>query len=160
MVFLKIIFPYFKKEKNKNKLDNIEFDKNLLKEYDNKKKLNYSNFSKIDGLISSFSTLTLECAIYNLPCLCYAINDRENKYYNLINHEIASKYAEHLLLLNKYDWPIKAFGKSNFLEKFDKLISDIISKKKNKIIQYILKKEVEYSKVEYYQRLRKQINNI
>ena len=158
--FFKNDLPSFQKEKSKYKFKNIEFDKNLLKNYDNKKKLNYSIFSKIDGFISSFSTLTLECAIYNLPCLCYAINDKKNKYYKLVNHEIASKYCEHLLLLNKYNWPIKAFGINNFLEKFDMLISDIILKKKNKIIQYILNQEVEYSEVEYYQRLKKQINYI
>jgi hypothetical protein len=150
----------FQKEKNRYQLKSVEFDKNLLKKNNKNQKLNYSNFSKIDGLICSFSTLTLECAINNLPCLCYAINDEKYKYYKLFNHEISCKYAEHLLLLNKYNWPIKAFGENIFLKKFDKLISNIISGKKNKIIKYILKQEVEYSRTGYYQRLKKQIDYI
>jgi hypothetical protein len=116
----------------------------------------------MDGLICAFSTLALECAIYNLPCLCYAINDERDGYNKLVNHEISNKYAEHLLLLNKYNWPIKSFGKKFFLEKFDALIADIISNNNNnnKIIKYILKQEVEYSNVEYYRRLKKQIDYI
>ena len=65
--------------------------------------------------------------------------------------------------MNKYSWPIKAFGMSEFFDKFDELVSQIISShsaKRNKIINNIIRREIYNDNLGYYERLKKQIENI
>ena len=161
--FSQINLNLFTKYKNKFRTDNVYFDKSLLHDKKNDLKSYVSLFLEIDGLISSFSTLTLEAGIYKLPALCYAINIPKSKYYNLFNHEIQCRYLSHLYLLNKYSWPLKVYGATLFLDKFDELVSQITSTNsgnRDKIINNIIKKEIFYDDSEYYQRLKRQIDNI
>lgn len=161
--FSQINFDIFREEKDKFKMNNVFFDKNLHLYKRDSLESYVSLFLEIDGLISSFSTLTLEAGIYKLPVLCYAINNPNDKYYNLFNFEIQCKYSPHLHLLNKYSWPIKAFGMREFFDKFDELVSQIISShsaKRNKIINNIIRREIYNDNLGYYERLKKQIENI
>jgi len=162
--FSQINFDLFMKNKKKFKINSCYFDKNLLFNSGNDLKSYVTLFSNIDGLISSFSTLTLEAGIYKLPSLCYAINNPNSNYYNLFNHEIQCKYLIHLSLLNKYsNWPLKAFGADFFLNKFDELVLQITSanhENVHQVIDKIVKKEIFFDNSDYYQRLKKQIENI
>ena len=161
--FSQINLSLFMKKKSKFGIKDVYFDKHLLHNKQNDLKSYVSLFLEIDGLISSFSTLTLEAAIYKLPALCYAINNQNSKHYKLFNHEIQLKYLSHLNLLNKYSWPIKVYGQTFFLDKFDKLVSEITSNnsyKRNMIINKILNREVFNDDNSYYQRLKQQIEKI
>lgn len=161
--FSTISLSLFLKEKNNFRINNVYFDKHLLHNKHNDLKSYVSLFSEIDGLISSFSTLTLEAAIYKLPALCYGINNPNSLHYKLFNHEIQLKYLGHLNLLNKYSWPIKAYGETFFLDKFDKLVLEVTSAnsyKRNIIIKKILNREVFHDSNSYYQRIKTQIEKI
>ena len=115
-------------------------------------------FSGSDALISSFSTLTIEAAFYKMPSLCFAINDilKENRF----DYEIGCKFSPHLKILNKYNWPLRAFGYQQFFKKFDELIFQIYSKKKINSMNIVKNLVVLNDNSNYFTRIEKVITKI
>ena len=152
----KINFLEFDQFKKINKLNNIIIDPTL--KIFNKQDLNqyYYLFSSSDALISSFSTLTIEAAYYNLPTLCFAINDLLNE--KRFDYENGCKLSPHLKILNKYNWPLRAFSYDEFFNKFDILIKQT-KKKLGKTHSKILQEVVFNNNENYYVKLSNLIKN-
>lgn len=151
-------YKKFNNFKKKNKLDKIIIDPSLkifgkqdLKQY-------LYLFSGSDGLISSFSTLTIEASFYKMPSLCFAINDilKEKRF----DYEIGCKYSPHLKILNKYNWPLRAFGYQQLFKKFDELVIQINSKKKINSIDIVKNLVVLNDNSNFFERIEKVINKI
>ena len=107
-------------------------------------------------MISSFSTLTIEAAYYNLPTLCFAINDLLNE--KRFDYENGCKLSPHLKILNKYNWPLRAFSYDEFFNKFDILIKQT-KKKLGKTHSKILQEVVFNNNENYYVKLSNLIKN-
>lgn len=145
----------FKNFKKKNSLNNIVIDPTLDKFSNLDMKQYLYLFSASHGLVSSFSTLTLESAYYKLPSFCFAINELLSE--NRFDYEVGCRLAPHLLILNKYSWPHRSFGYKNFFHDF-KVFLDNLSPNK-KISQKVLHQAVYHDKHDYYTRLYKIIKN-
>ena len=147
----------FNNFKEKNNLNNIILDTSL-KIFEKKDLKQYIYlFSCADALISSFSTLSIEAAYYKMPVLCFAINDLLNE--NRFDYEVGCKYSPHLRILNKYKWPLRAFGYKQFFKNFDKLVDQSKNRKKSIDLEIIKDKIVYKDKFNYLNRLYKVINN-
>jgi hypothetical protein len=148
-------FNNFKKKKSLNKIV-LDSSLNIFGKQDLKQYLYL--FSGSDGLISSFSTLTIEAAYYNMPTLCFAINDilKEKRF----DYEIGCKYAPHLKILNQYNWPLRAFGYKKFFKKFDQLIHQIKYKKKMSSLKVVKNLVVQNNDKNYFDSLEKIVKNI
>jgi CDP-glycerol glycerophosphotransferase (TagB/SpsB family) len=142
-----------------NKWQNTIIDP-TLKIFDKKDFTQYFYlFSCSDALISSFSTLTVEAINYNIPVLCFAINDL--LYEKRFDYENGCKLSPHLKILNKYNWPLKAFGYDDFFLKLELLLKKINNKNYDKkVTDMIFKKIVYNDNKSYYQRVAKVINSL
>lgn len=141
--------PHPEKHKaRKNEKDFKEYKfKNIVLDPENKdRKKNlgetsleyYANlFYSIDGIISPFSTMTIEAALCGKPCLSIAFSDdlHEWKFEHVLNFE-------HLLPLQKFDWVSLCKSRDNLQDCLIRLIKTIdepnISEKIKKDIQYIV----------------------
>jgi hypothetical protein len=151
-------YKKFNNFKKKNKLDNIILD-HSLKIFGKQDLRQYLYlFSSADGLISSFSTLTIEASFYEMPTLCFAVNDmlKEKRF----DYEIGCKYSPHLKILNKYKWPLRAFGYKQFFKKFDELVYQINFKKKIKSLSIVKNRVVYNNNTDYFTRIEKIINKV
>ena len=151
-------YKKFNRFKKKNKLNNIILDPslNIFGKQDLKQYLYL--FSASDGLISSFSTLTIEASFYKMPTLCFAINDILNE--KRFDYEIGCKYAPHLKILNRYKWPLRAFGYKQLFKKFDELVFQIQSRKILSDLNIVKNNVVYDEKTNYFSRLVKIINKM
>ena len=151
-------YKKFNSFKRKNKLNKIILDPSL-KIFGKKDLKQYLYlFSGSDALISSFSTLTIEASFYKMPSLCFAINDilKEKRF----DYEIGCKYSPHLKILNKYNWPLRAFGYQQLFKKFDELVLQIYSKKKIDSINIVKNLVVLNDNSNFLTRIEKVINKI
>lgn len=149
----------FNNFKRINKCKNIIIDP-TLKIFDKKDFTQYFYlFSCSDALISSFSTLSIEAIKYNIPVLCFAINDL--LYEKRFDYENGCKLSPHLKILNNYNWPLRAFGYDDFFLKLKLLIKQINNKNyEKKVSDMIFKKIVYNDSKTYYQRIAKIINSL
>lgn len=155
-----------KHKSRKNEKDFTEYKfKNIVLDPENisgKKKIGktsldyYTNLlCSIDGLISPFSTMTLEAALCGKPCLAIAFSDDL--------HAWKFEYAlsvEHLLPLQKFKWVSLCKSRNDLKKCLFRLIELIdepgISEKIKKDIQYI----VYFDDKTYSERLLSIVNEI
>lgn len=151
-------YKKFNNFKKKNKLNKIvlDYSLNIFGKQDLKQYLYL--FSSSDGLISSFSTLTIEASFYKMPTLCFAVNDilKEKRF----DYELGCKYSPHLKILNKYNWPLRAFGYKEFFKKFDELVFQINFKKKLSSLNTVKNLVIYHDNNDYFTRIEKIINKI
>ena len=129
------------KDFNEYKFKNIELDpENIL----GKKKIGKTSLEyyinllySIDGLISPFSTMTLEAALCGKPCMTIAFSDNLHTW----KFERALTF-KHLLPLQEFDWVSLCKNKNDIKKSLVRLLKTIdksdISLKIKKDIQYIV----------------------
>jgi CDP-glycerol glycerophosphotransferase (TagB/SpsB family) len=155
----RINFTGFNNFKRINKCKNIIIDP-TLKIFDKKDFTQYFYlFSSSEALISSFSTLTIEAINYNIPVLCFAINDL--LYEKRFDYENGCKLSPHLKILNKYKWPLRAFGYKDFFLKLDLLFKQINKNNYDSRVPNLIYKKIVYNdNKSYYQRVAQIINSL
>ena len=106
-------------------------------------------FQSVSAVISVWSTMIIEAALFNLPTLAIAFEDPKNK---IFNWKINAKHQPHLGILRNNKWPIKCWDLKDFENKFELLIHDL-KKKKSSNTKKIFKKVVYQDNRSFFQRL-------